>query len=526
MQKPSSTIIICSAGVIAGTVVGVVAYQYVQRAKNTYSITSLSALHALTGNGPIPAMLRKTLYTQVTDIRVQDASLDELIGLETLPNLVSINFSGSLASLTLPRIVLITSLTHLNLSKTKISKIPEAIGNLTELIDLDLSKNLIKDVPASIGKLKKLKYLNLMGNQIEQLPEKICELSALYRLGLKSNKLSKLPEGIGKLTALVELFITGNMLETLPESMGQLVNLVKLQASFNELKSLPDSMGGLQHLEMCRVAVNKLPYIPLEFNKLRYLAWFSLAGNETVGQAPPPRSDIVQLKIQDIDLQQSLGDGASGDVYMGIWNQKEVAVKLFKSDTSPDGQASDEISLACALNHPNLVKVIAQVIDQNGKCTALVTQLYKGIPLAAKPNFENLLRCRWAEDAQFEVKFIVKVSKQIADALQYLHSLGIAHGDVYAHNVLVDTDDTAILCDLGAGFAYQLNESAILWEAMEVRAFGLMLKDMLNRVTQDSNTESIEQLQSLVHVCTESQVLDRPNFNYVNNLLHAIEQVD
>ena len=35
---------------------------------------------------------------------------------------------------------------------------------------------------------------------------------------------------------------------------------------------------------------------------------------------------------------------------------RDVAVKVFKGETSPDGQASDEIAVTCHVDHPNLSK--------------------------------------------------------------------------------------------------------------------------------------------------------------------------
>ena len=50
--------------------------------------------------------------------------------------------------------------------------------------------------------------------------------------------------------------------------------------------------------------------------------------------------------------------------------------------------------------------------------------------------------------------FAVKVASGVAQALEYLHSKSIAHGDVYAHNMLVDKKGWATLCDFGASFVY------------------------------------------------------------------------
>jgi serine/threonine protein kinase len=61
----------------------------------------------------------------------------------------------------------------------------------------------------------------------------------------------------------------------------------------------------------------------------------------------------------------------------------------------------------------------------------------------------------------------VNVAKSTTAALDYLHSHGIAHGDVYAHNMLAAKDGTTVLCDYGASFFYPIEQRA-LWEPVEV----------------------------------------------------------
>ena len=45
---------------------------------------------------------------------------------------------------------------------------------------------------------------------------------------------------------------------------------------------------------------------------------------------------------------------------------------------------------------------------------------------------------------------MLQVAHGLAGALEHMHYCGICHGDVYAHNVLVDEKaDSVILCDYG-----------------------------------------------------------------------------
>ena len=69
--------------------------------------------------------------------------------------------------------------------------------------------------------------------------------------------------------------------------------------------------------------------------------------------------------------------------------------------------------------------------------------------MAEKPTFDSLLRCRWAPHARFSLPSLLSIARGVASALSYLHSQGICHGDVYAHNILAGNDGTVVLCDFG-----------------------------------------------------------------------------
>ena len=72
-----------------------------------------------------------------------------------------------------------------------------------------------------------------------------------------------------------------------------------------------------------------------------------------------------------------------------------------------------------------------------------------GEPLAFKPTSQHLLRCKWADHVRFTPRHGLAVVVAVADALGYCHSVGVCHGDVYAHNCLVDEYLNTTLCDFG-----------------------------------------------------------------------------
>ena len=156
--------------------------------------------------------------------------------------------------------------------------------------------------------------------------------------------------------------------------------------------------------------------------------------------------------------------------------------------------------------------------------------LVEGAPLAEKPNAASVLRCRWALDARFPVPYVLRVGQQVAAALEHLHAKGIKHGDVYAHNIVADPDGyRATLLDYGASFIYrgsqgqgqveveeqpqQQQQQAVAvvdFERLEVRAFGLLLADLVARCAEPGAHAHF--LEKLVAQCLAPAVAARPTF--------------
>ncbi|CBJ29007.1 Putative Leucine Rich Repeat Protein Kinase [Ectocarpus siliculosus] len=453
-------------------------------------------------------------------------------------------------------------LRKVDLSGNRLTAVPPGLLGLgAGLEDLNLGNNDIAEMPPEIAKLGGLLFFNMAGNRLTRLPAEIGRLSSLKRLGLKGNALVRLPSSIGDLTHLVELYLTGNILEALPDEIVKLRRLKKLQLSFNNLRSLPQGMEAMRSLELCRLAVNPgLTVVPEGLTYAEKLAWVSLAGSAWCARASEKRrrTSFPEIPREEVVLGERLGSGASGEVFAGVYRGRDVAVKVFKADIGPDGNARDELDVALTVDHPNLTKSLGVVHASSTKpsgrsssgsesevATAaaaaaaaaaaggvpegavgggggggsdgienlrwLVMERVVGRPLAEKPDFSSVLRCRWGSGRRFEPVLVLAVLLQVARAMSYLHEKAICHGDLYAHNVLVDGETgAAVLCDFGASFFYPTDRQhdCSMLEGTEVRAFGLMSKDMACR---SAGCEWI--LQDLVPSCLQSDASHRPSFH-------------
>ena len=95
------------------------------------------------------------------------------------------------------------------------------------------------------------------------------------------------------------------------------------------------------------------------------------------------------------------------------------------------------------------------------------------------------------------------------------------HGDLYAHNILVDDGGHSLLGDFGAASFYaQTALQAESLEKIEVRAFGVLLAELLKCIEwQEPQGESRSSLQQLVKQCSQTEVLQRPGFATVLQVL-------
>ena len=86
-------------------------------------------------------------------------------------------------------------------------------------------------------------------------------------------------------------------------------------------------------------------------------------------------------------------------------------------------------------------------------------------------------------------------------------------GEFYAHNVLYRPEGDCVLGDFGAASFYppQANEGANPFEALEVRAFGCLLGELLERVEAEHQA-LLPSLQALQRRCMAPVAASRPRF--------------
>ncbi|MBQ4860308.1 serine/threonine-protein kinase [Pseudoalteromonas sp. MMG013] len=401
-----------------------------------------------------------------------------------------------------------------------LTEFPHEILDLKASLEiLDLSNNALSSLPPEFKQLDNLKIVFLSNNKFTELPEVLGQCKNLEMIAFKGNKISKVAE-YSLPPSVRWLILTDNEITELPDSMGQLTQLRKLALAGNRLTKLPAKMANCNELELVRLSANKLNTLPNWLFNLPKLAWLAFSGNPVCG----PRSEALTLfpknKLAEFELKEKLGEGASGEIFLAkpqVEGNSTVAIKLFKGDITSDGYPQDELD--CCLNagvHSNLVKTLAQInaVPSLGMVMELIPSSYRNLGLP--PSLSSCTRDTFTSETAHHINNIYKLAQQMASVLAHLHENNVSHGDIYAHNSLINGQYHLLFGDFGAASQlHHLSEyqrDAV--QAIEVRAFGYFVEDLL-QVCSDSDEkykETYLKLAKIVASCTSNVLKDRPKF--------------
>lgn len=388
---------------------------------------------------------------------------------------------------------------------------PQEIFELADTLEvLDLSHNALTSLPKEFSSLAKLKIAFFSYNHFTHIPSFIgCE--NLTMLGFKANQIEKFDEDVLPLS-LSWLILTDNKLTQLPRSIGKLHKLQKFPLAGNQIERLPDEMAQCRNLELLRLSANQLQEIPSWLLTLPKLSWLAFSGNPCSGKQ---KFALEEIAYETLEVKELLGAGASGEIFKAYSavHQEHVALKLFKGAITSDGYAHDEMNACMSTSeHPNLIKVLAKLEgdEKLGLLLEYIPDIYRNLGLP--PDFDTCTRDTFHEGSTFSIETIREVAKAIASAAAHLHSRGVMHGDLYAHNILINDEDHCYLGDFGAASFYEPHQKE--FEKIEVRAFGCLLEDMLS-LCPVKEGEKYEILEEIRVRCMHEDRNTRPLFSEI-----------
>ena len=379
------------------------------------------------------------------------------------------------------------------------SKVAASLETLT-LLNLSSCCLTTESFPADLSSsLPSLSTLYLSDNRISALPKCVGSLANLSILAVKGNNLASIPD-YSLPHSLKSLILTNNNLTSLPPSIALLSSLKKLMLSHNDISALPDSLATVTSLELVRLSNNKLTAPPLGVLRLPNLKWISLAGNPFLPAAPSlPPSTLPLVTGSALASCAVLGSGSGGSVklFSPPGSSTPVALKSYSSPSEKltDGTSSSDIAMTVhvsSLFDHLVTSLVPPVLSHNP--TQLTMRRVASSPISLPPNNTTLTRDLHTS-GKLTASSADHVATNVGAALRRMHEAGVAHGDVYGHNVLHspvagegEEADTR-LSDFGASFYYDKDSVyGGLVQEIEVRAYRLLVSELRSALPLPSTT--------------------------------------
>ena len=144
-------------------------------------------------------------------------------------------------------------------------------------------------------------------------------------------------------------------------------------------------------------------------------------------------------KVGKYEVIRSLGSGGFGSVYLArdTWLDIKVALKVPHKQAAELYKLLKEPRLQAALNHPNIVRMIAA--EKEKKIFFMVMEYVKGKTLERLMEKERVLESETALD----------YIKQIAQGVDHAHKNKIIHRDLRPSNIIISEEGTAKITDFG-----------------------------------------------------------------------------
>ena len=361
---------------------------------------------------------------------------------------------------------------YIDFRNKNLTSIPDNIDLNVEY--LDLSFNSLSTLPENFECYKNLKILFLSNNNFTEIPIIISKMKNLFMLSFRNNKIVEvdyMPENIEW------LILTNNYINKIVK-IGHLLNLKKLMLSGNMLKSLPSDIIECKQIELIRLSNNQFNSVPICIFELNNLAWISMANNPCF---PLPKLNNDKQFIKKINVKhiEKIGEGTSGIVHRSVFQNTEVAIKIYKGKMTSDGLSTNEIyTLSSIKPHINLIEVLGYLYGENEEdIEGLVMSLFNNYnPIGEPPSFETITR------DLYKIKIINPeyIIEQIENVVNHLHKNNIIHGDIYAHNIIYNTyKKHSVLTDFGASFIVSSKDLLNKFIIIENRALNILKNELI-----------------------------------------------
>uniref|UniRef100_A0A4W3J334 Tyrosine-protein kinase n=1 Tax=Callorhinchus milii TaxID=7868 RepID=A0A4W3J334_CALMI len=259
--------------------------------------------------------------------------------------------------------------------------------------------------------------------------------------------------------------------------------------------------------------------------------------------------DEWEVPRESLKLEQKLGSGQFGDVWMGCYNNHtKVAIKCLKTGSMSPEAFLAEANLMKTLQHDKLVRLYAVVTEEP---IFIITEYMSNGSLV------DFLKT--SAGAKLTIYKLIDMAAQIAEGMAFIERKNYIHRDLRAANILVSDTVNCKIADFGLARLIEDNEYTaregakfpIKWTAPEainygtftiksdVWSFGILLTEIVTfgRIPYPgmSNPEVIQSLEqgyrmpapentpfelySVMGRCWMEKPEDRPTFDYLQSVL-------
>ena len=144
-------------------------------------------------------------------------------------------------------------------------------------------------------------------------------------------------------------------------------------------------------------------------------------------------------KVGKYEIIRALGSGGFGSVFLAkdTWLDIKVAIKVPHKQSQELFKLLKEPRLQAALNHPNIVRMIAA--EKEDKTFFMVMEYVRGKTL------EKILQ----KEKALEVGLAMAYTKQLCAGVDHAHKNKIIHRDLRPSNIIVSEDGTVKITDFG-----------------------------------------------------------------------------
>lgn len=153
------------------------------------------------------------------------------------------------------------------------------------------------------------------------------------------------------------------------------------------------------------------------------------------------------IDFSELNIKRKIGEGGFGQVFLGVWNEKEVAIKQFIPKEKINiknilNKFIKEINVISNLRHPNIVLYIGASLN-NDKYYMITEHISNGNLFEFLHNSKKKLFGRLSDNLMMQIAY------EIAIAMSYLHSRNITHCDLKSSNILLDQNYHVKISDFG-----------------------------------------------------------------------------